>query len=320
RDGANGSTSCSRCRNTAVSTTKPVAGATMLISRTIIRSRSSCQCICSPCRPADKVLPAPFLRPATGQGPASESRLHPGVHRALIPATSLPAMPEGRCQRTKRCGRYRAVDPQPQTAHGEYRHSNGLEDRPLLILWPTTKAAPDGRENAGKTGEAAKNAVQKAHACIRGGAPSFDGLHRRSGEAISAVEHEHHADRDADVVRTGPSENCHPQRDSKAGSQQEWPQPAPAQRVPQFPDRDALHHQPEGDDQGCGLYRREDVQPNGGGNQSECKPCHPRDQRGSKGRRQINGNVDDRSIHRSLIPVISARMPALRIDSVASAF
>src|SRR3989441_6719998 len=79
-------------------------------------------------------------------------------------------------------GRYRAVDPQPQTAHGEYRHSNRLEDRPLLVLGPTTKTAPDGRENAGKTSEAAENPVQKAHACIRRGTASLDGLHRRSGE------------------------------------------------------------------------------------------------------------------------------------------
>src|SRR5260370_29446180 len=49
-------------------------------------------------------------------------------------------------------GRYRAVDPQPQTAHGEYRHPDRLEDRALLVLGPTTKTAPDGRENAGKTG------------------------------------------------------------------------------------------------------------------------------------------------------------------------
>src|SRR5215510_786354 len=106
-------------------------------------------------------------------------------------------------------GRYRAVDPQPQTAHGEYRHSNRLEDGPLLVLGPTTKAAPDGRENAGKTGEAAENAVQKAHARVRRGTAALNGLHRRSGEAIRAVERKHHADRDADVVRTRPSENRH---------------------------------------------------------------------------------------------------------------
>src|SRR5262245_21572018 len=113
-------------------------------------------------------------------------------------------------------GRYRAVDPQPQTAHGEYRDSNRLEDRPLLVLGPTAKAAPDGRENARKTGEAAENAVQKAHASIRRDAASLDGLHRRSGEAIRAVEHEHHAHGDADVVRTGPSENRHPKGTPKA--------------------------------------------------------------------------------------------------------
>src|SRR5215470_9728596 len=105
--------------------------------------------------------------------------------------------------------RYRAVDPQPQTAHGEYRDSNRLEDRPLLVLGPTTNAAPDGRENAGKTGEASENAVQKAHACIRRGAASLDGLHRWSGEAISAIERKHHADGEADVVGTGPAENRH---------------------------------------------------------------------------------------------------------------
>jgi len=48
----------------------------------------------------------------------------------------------------------------------EYRDSNRLEDGPLLVLGPTTNAAPDGRENAGKTGQAAKNPVQKADACI----------------------------------------------------------------------------------------------------------------------------------------------------------
>src|SRR5262249_39534256 len=196
--------------------------------------------------------------------------------------------------------RYRTVDPQPQTAHGEDRDSNRLEDGPLLVLGPTPKAAPDGRENAGKAGEAAENAVQKAHARIRRCAATLNGLHRGPGQAISAVEHEHHADGDADVVRTRPFENRHAQRDSKGRPQQEWPQPTPAQRVAQFPDRDALHDKTEGDDQRRGLYRREDVQPNAGGNQSECKPCHPRDKRGRKGRRQINGNVDDRSVHRSL--------------------
>src|SRR5262245_22812014 len=116
-------------------------------------------------------------------------------------------------------GRYRAADSQPQTAHGEYRDSNRLEDRPLLVLGPTTNAAPDGRENAGEAGEAAENAVQKAHAGISRGTASLDRLYRRSDEAISAVEHKHHADRDADVVRTGPCENRHPQRDSKGRTQ-----------------------------------------------------------------------------------------------------
>ena len=94
------------------------------------------------------------------------------------------------------------------------------------------RPAPDGRENAGEAGEAAKNAVQKAHAGIRRGAASLDGLHPRSGEAISAVERKHHADRDADVVRTGPSENRHAQGDSNGRPQQEWPQSTPPQRVP----------------------------------------------------------------------------------------
>jgi len=94
--------------------------------------------------------------------------------------------------------------------------------RPLMANIATPmgwKAAPDGRENARKAGETAKNAVQKAHACIRRGTASLDGLHRRSGEAIRAVEHKHHADGDADVVRTGPSENRYAQRDSKGRPQ-----------------------------------------------------------------------------------------------------
>src|SRR5262249_7334400 len=127
---------------------------------------------------------------------------------------------------------YRAVDPKPQTAHGEDRDPNRLEDGPLLVLGPTTKAAPDGRENAGEAGEAAENAVQKAHARVRRGTAALNGLHRRSGQAIGAVEHEHHADGDADVVGTRPSENRHPQRDSKGRPQQEWPQPTPPQRAP----------------------------------------------------------------------------------------
>src|SRR5262245_65877341 len=71
----------------------------------------------------------------------------------------------------------------------------------------------------------------------------------------------------------------------------------------------------EGDDQGCGLYWREDVQPNPGGNQSECKPCYPCDKRGGKRRRQINDNVGNRCVHRSLILLCASR-----VDGVASCF
>src|SRR5215813_3188230 len=74
--------------------------------------------------------------------------------------------------------------------------------------------------------------------------------------------------------------------------------------MPQFPHRDALHHKTEGDDQRCGLHRREDVEPNAGGNQSECKPCHPCDKRGGKRRRQINGNAEDRCVHRACPPLV----------------
>src|SRR5262245_62826090 len=42
----------------------------------------------------ERARPAPVPRPARGQAPACESRLHRDVHRALIPATSRPAMPE----------------------------------------------------------------------------------------------------------------------------------------------------------------------------------------------------------------------------------
>src|SRR5262249_27602070 len=55
-----------------------------------------------------------------------------------------------------------------------------------------------------------------------------------------------------------------------------------------------------------------------GGNQSECKPCHPCDKRGGKRRRQINDNVGNRCVHRSLILLCASRDS--RVDGVASCF
>src|SRR5262249_36159647 len=42
----------------------------------------------------ERARPAPVPRPARGQAPACESRLHRDVHRVLVPARSRPAMPE----------------------------------------------------------------------------------------------------------------------------------------------------------------------------------------------------------------------------------
>src|SRR5919204_284446 len=163
-------------------------------------------------------------------------------------------------------------------------------------------AAPDGRENAGETSEAAENSVEKTDPCIRRRATALDRLHRRSGETVNAVEDEHRADRDADMVRSGPVENGNAQRNTKGRSEQERPQPAPLQRVSQFPDRDALHDETERDDQCCRLDWREDVQPNGGGDQSESKARHACHQRSGKGRGQINAKIHDRCVHRFANP------------------
>src|SRR5262249_58410939 len=131
-----------------------------------------------------------------------------------------------------RVRRYCAAYSQPHAAHGEYRDANRLEDRTLLVLRPPANAAPDSRENAGKAGQATEDPIQKAYASIRCCTATFDGLHRRAGEAVSAVEDKHRADRDADVVRRGPVENRNAQRDTKGRTEQERPQPMPSQRVP----------------------------------------------------------------------------------------
>ena len=58
------------------------------------------------------------------------------------------------------------------------------------------------------------------------------------------------------------------------------------QSVAQFPYRDALHHETKRDDQGCGLQWRENMKPDGGGNQAEGKAGQPRHQCRSKSRRE----------------------------------
>src|SRR5437016_4321406 len=120
-----------------------------------------------------------------------------------------------------------------------------MEAGALLILGPAANAAPNGREDAGKTGQSAKNPIQKGYACIRRCSAALDGLHRRPCQAVSAVEHEHQAHRDANVVRPRPFENRDSQRDSKRAAEQEPPEPTPLQRVPQFPDRDARTTRPK---------------------------------------------------------------------------
>src|SRR5215831_2656342 len=131
-----------------------------------------------------------------------------------------------------RVRRYCAAYSQPQAAHGEYRDANRLEDCALLVLGPAANTAPDGGENAGKAGQAARDPIQKAYAGIRCCTATLDGLHRRSGEAVNAVKYKHRADRDADVVRRSPVENGDAQGDTKTRTEQEWPQPTPSQRVP----------------------------------------------------------------------------------------
>src|SRR5262249_28266381 len=114
-----------------------------------------------------------------------------------------------------RVRRYCAAYSQPQAAHGEYRNANRLKHRALLVLGPTTNAAPDGGENAGKAGQPAEDPVQKANTCIRRCTATLDGLHRRSRDAVNAVDYKHRADCDANVLRPGPVENRNAQRDAE---------------------------------------------------------------------------------------------------------
>src|SRR5262249_56921613 len=98
---------------------------------------------------------------------------------------------KGRKPKDKKPSRIRrdcAASPQPQPTHCKNRHANRLEDRALLVLGPAANAAPDGRENAGKAGQAAEDAVEKAHARIRWCTATLDGLHRRAAAAANAVE------------------------------------------------------------------------------------------------------------------------------------
>jgi hypothetical protein len=124
-----------------------------------------------------------------------------------------------------RVRRYCAAYSQPQGAHCKNCDADGLKDGALLVLGPAANAAPHGRENAGETGEAAESSVEKTDPCIRSCAAAFYRRHRRPGEAVSAVEYEHRADRDADMVRPGPIENGNAQRDTKGRTEQERPQP-----------------------------------------------------------------------------------------------
>src|SRR5215831_576446 len=129
-----------------------------------------------------------------------------------------------------------AARSQPQAAHREDRDANRLEDGALLVLGPAADAAPHGREDAGKAGQAAKNPVEKSNAGIRRGAAALDWLHRRSGEAVSAIDDKQSADQDADKVALSPAENRNAQRNAERRPDQERPQPAPSQRMSQFPD------------------------------------------------------------------------------------
>jgi hypothetical protein len=65
----------------------------------------------------------------------------------------------------------------------------------------------------------------------------------------------------------------------------------------QFPDRDALHDQPKGDDQGGGLQWREDVKPHRRRDEPEGKAGEARYQRGRKGGEQKNHEVGGGGIH-----------------------
>jgi hypothetical protein len=70
----------------------------------------------------------------------------------------------------------------------------------------------------------------------------------------------------------------HPER----RAEHEWCDFSPLQRMPQLPDRIALHHKSKAGDQDRRLQRRENVEPHRRGNDAEGEAANARDQGGEE--------------------------------------
>jgi hypothetical protein len=156
-----------------------------------------------------------------------------------------------------------------------------------MSFGPATQVAPDNRHDAGETRDPAEHAVEEAGTRIEHDSAAANRRERRARETIEAVQDKKNADADLQLSNIRPIENRDAERDTECGPCDERPKPLPIQRVPQFPNRDALHDQTERDDQGRGLKRGEHMQPNRGGDQSERKAPEAGDERGGEGREEV---------------------------------
>ncbi len=152
--------------------------------------------------------------------------------------------------RIRRCC---ALDAKPRSAHGEGRHGNRLEDRPLPIFRPTAQAAPDRHQYARESGYSTENAIQKPDTGVSGDTAGGHRCDFRTSECVKAVENEKYADAGLDVYGVRPAENGNADRHADHSASQERPELAPLQRVLQLPDRVTLHDQAERNDQRRGL-------------------------------------------------------------------
>jgi hypothetical protein len=118
--------------------------------------------------------------------------------------------------------------------------------------------------------QANERAVAKSDSDVRS-RTGRDRLHRRTKPAVKAIENQQHADAGADISGTGPGQAPDAGRHAGRGAGNKRPQPAPVQRLAKLPDRVALHDQAERDDQRCCLQGCQDVEPDRGRDQPECK-------------------------------------------------
>ncbi len=119
------------------------------------------------------------------------------------------------------------------------------------------------------------------------------------------------------MFRVGPAKEGDAERHADRTAQDERRKPLPVERVAKLPDRDALHHQPEGDDEGRGLQRRQDMEPDRGGDESEREAREPRDQRGREGgeEKKQDRKIENRFEHDP--PFVSSQRPVPSSEAIS---